>query len=305
MVCLETSRNGEVNTRLALENRRLTRENAELTRERDLLRTVIDNLPDYVYAKDKAGRFVLNNPAHAKDLGAKSPQAMKGKTDFDYFPRELAAQYFADEQSIIQSGKPIINQEQFKVSPGDKSALKRWSVSTKVLWRDDQGNVLGTVGITRDITKSKQAEQTIANERALLRTLVDHLPVAIYLKDLAGRKTLANPMELSYAGITSETEILGKADSDLFPPEVAAAYRADDQKVLDSGQAVINREGSFTKPDGSVIWFLTSKVPLRDSAGRVTGLAGINLDITALKEAEARLAKTSTLMDTLLATSDD
>jgi light-regulated signal transduction histidine kinase (bacteriophytochrome) len=75
----------------------------------------------------------------------------------------------------------------------------------------------------------------------------------------------------------------------LFPPEVAAAYRADDQKVLDTGQPVINREGSFTKPDGSVIWFLTSKVPLRDATGRVSGLAGINLDITERMRAEEAL----------------
>jgi light-regulated signal transduction histidine kinase (bacteriophytochrome) len=93
-------------------------------------------------------------------------------------------------------------------------------------------------------------------------------------------------------------------DSDLFPPEVAAAYRADDQKVLDTGQPVINREGSFTKPDGSVIWFLTSKVPLRDATGRVSGLAGINLDITermraeeALRDSEGKLRQFTTQLE--------
>jgi len=285
----DSSDAASLNAQLAQENKRLAEENVRLAQERDLLHTIIDHLPDFIYAKDKQGRFVLNNPAHARDLGVRSPQELKGKSDFDYFPQELAAQFFADEQNIIKTGKSIINQEQYKVAPGDKSGQKRWSVASKVIWHDAKGQILGTVGITRDITERKQAEQNVVNERALLRSLVDHLPVAVYLKDLAGRKTLANPIELSYTGVTSEGEVLGKMDSDLYPPKVAAVYRADDQKVLDTGQPVINREGSFTKPDGSVVWFLTSKVPLRDATGRVTGLAGINLDITERKQAEDAL----------------
>ena len=134
----------------------------------------------------------------------------------------------------------------------------------------------------------------MANERAILRTLVDHLPAAIYLKDLAGRKTLANRVELDYVGVASEAEVLGKTDFDFFPPEQAERYRAYDLEVIRSGQSVINREGVFTKPDGSVIYLLGSTVPLRDVAGRVTGLAGINYDITDRKRAEERLLKVIT-----------
>src|ERR1039458_8869466 len=94
--CLEVSDAAALNTKLA-------QENARLKRERDLLRMVIENLPDYIYAKDKQGHFVLNNHAHANDLGAKSPAEMKGKSDFDFFPQELAAQFFADEQKIIET----------------------------------------------------------------------------------------------------------------------------------------------------------------------------------------------------------
>ena len=256
-----------------------------LARERSLLRTLIDSLPDAIYAKDTAGRKTMANPADLKNLRSKTEAEVIGKSDFDFFPKDIADKFWADDQKVIQ-GQPVIDREEYFLTDEDE---KRWLLTSKLPLRDLNGKIVGLVGIGRDITERKRAEQTVANERALLRTLVDHLPLAVYLKDLAGRKTLANPMELSYAAATSEVEVLGKMDSDLFPPEVAAAYRADDQKVLDTGQPVINREGSFTKPDGSVIWFLTSKVPLRDATGSVSGLAGINLDITERMRAEEAL----------------
>src|ERR1017187_7899345 len=158
---LESSRGTELNAQLAQENAKLAQENAELTQERDLLRVVIDNLPDYIYAKDKQGRFVLNNVAHAKDLGKELPEELKGKSDFDFFPPEVAAQFYTDEQKIIETGKSVINQEQYKCKPGDPSRIKRWSVASKVVWRDGQGVVLGTVGVTRDIHEMKLAQEAL------------------------------------------------------------------------------------------------------------------------------------------------
>ncbi|MGD0745366.1 MAG: ATP-binding protein [Verrucomicrobiota bacterium] len=164
-----------LNAQLAQENNRLVRENARLTRERDLLHTIIGNLPDFIYAKDKQGRFVLNNPAHARDLGARSPEELKGKSDFDYFPRDLATQFFTDEQNIIRTGKSIINQEQYKAVPGDKSGQKRWSVASKVIWHDAKGVILGTVGITRDIHELKMVQEALRNNEEKLRQFAAQL----------------------------------------------------------------------------------------------------------------------------------
>jgi PAS domain S-box-containing protein len=157
------------NTRLGVRNSELTQENAQLTQERDLLRMVIDNLPDYIYAKDKVGRFILNNVAHARDLGATIPAEMKGKSDFDYFPPDLAKQFFDDEQKIIKTGNPVINQEQYKKKPGDPNSEHSWSVSSKVLWRDEKGDILGTVGITRDIHEFKMAQEALRASEEKLR----------------------------------------------------------------------------------------------------------------------------------------
>ena len=138
-------------------------------------------------------------------------------------------------------------------------------------------------------------KESLNNERALLRTLVDHLPVSVYLKDSATRKTLANPVDLRNLGVSSEAEALGKLDSDFFPPEQAAGFIADDQHVIHTGQPVLNREEKITRPDGSTRWILTSKVPLTDSAGNVTGLAGIGLDITERKRLEEQLRRSQRL----------
>ncbi len=142
---------------------------AQLVRERDLMRIIIDNLPDCIYAKDMQGRFVLNNIAHMKHLGSKSTTEMLGKSDFDYFPKELATQFFSDEQKIIQTGVPLINQEQFKEVYSAGRPEKRWSYSSKVLWRDPQGRVIGTVGITRDIHENKLTEEALRKSEEKLR----------------------------------------------------------------------------------------------------------------------------------------
>ena len=179
---LDNARAVELNAQLAQEIARqateltkLAQENAALAQERNLLRMVVDNLPDQVYAKDKQGRFVLNNPIHAKALGVNSPEEMKGKSDFDFFPPELAAQFYTDEQKTIETGQPVINQEQYKNNLRDPSSPKRWTVSSKVIWRDDQGKVLGTVGVTRDIHEIKLAQEALHQSEEKLRQFTTKL----------------------------------------------------------------------------------------------------------------------------------
>jgi PAS domain S-box-containing protein len=151
------------------------------------------------------------------------------------------------------------------------------------------GERIGRVWSFRDVSERKKLEALLANERALLRTLVDHLPAAIYLKDSAGRKTMANPLDLRNFGLADESAVIGRTDFDFFPPEQASAFHADDKQVLETGQPVLNREEILTRPDGTTVWNLTSKVPLTDSAGRVVGLAGSSLDITEIRKAREAL----------------
>jgi PAS domain S-box-containing protein len=265
--------------------KRVAERTAELSQERLLLRTLIDSVPDSIYAKDTAGRKTMANLGDLKNLKCKTEAEVIGKTDFDFFPKDIAEKHWADDQKVLQ-GRSVINQEEQVL---DENGKKRWLLTSKLPLRDPNGKITGLVGIGREITEHKRTEEALANEQALLHALVDHLPAAIYLKDLEGRKTLANRTELDYMGATSEAEVLGKTDFDFFPPEKAAVFRAHDQEIIRTGQPLINDESRFTKPDGTVIYLSGSTVPLRDAAGRVIGLAGINFDITDRRRAEESL----------------
>jgi len=318
----ESSRGVEVNAQLALENAKLVQENAELLQERDLLRRVIDNLPDFIYAKDKQGRFVLNNAAHANDLGAKSPAEMKGKSDFDFFPAELAAQFYADEKKILETGQPVTNQEQHKLKPGDKSGKKYWSVSTKVLWHDPEGKVLGTVGITRDITEQKRTEAKLAYEQQLFQALLETMPESIYFKDReshfvrvsrakvestlqAVRKAYcaAHPTDVPdtwpahMAGVKEFGEwLIGKTDFDTYTEEHARVAYEDEQEIIRTGKPVIAKLQKVTLADGEIVWLLSTKMPWRDKDGNIIGIFGTSQNVTQLKQAEETLDRERLLL---------
>jgi len=125
-----------------------------ISQDRLLLRTLIDNLPDCIYAKDSAGRKTLANPADLKNLRCKTEAEAIGKSDFDLFPAEIAARFAADDQNVIQ-GKPVINREEYFF---DETGQKRWLLTSKLPLRDQGGTIVGLIGIGRDITDIKQAE---------------------------------------------------------------------------------------------------------------------------------------------------
>ncbi|MBI3962233.1 MAG: PAS domain S-box protein [Deinococcus sp.] len=154
-----------------------------LAREQALLRSVVDNSPDAIFIKDRESRFLLSNLAHVQVLGAAKPDEVIGKTDFDFLPLELAAQYYADEQLVIQSGQPLVNIEEILTDPG---GTKRWLSTTKIPLRNGTGKVVGLVGISRDITEQKrlveqlnQAEKKTADLPALSGREFNNLLTAI------------------------------------------------------------------------------------------------------------------------------
>ena len=128
--------------------------------EHGLFKTLMDNIPDSLYFKDEQSRFVLVNKAKASHSNV-SPEEMIGKTDFDFLSEDQARKIFIDDQSIMQSGKPIINKEE-KITHSNGS--ERWVSVTKIPWYNAEGNIIGTMGITREITEWKKLKEKIGEE---------------------------------------------------------------------------------------------------------------------------------------------
>ncbi|GAK54977.1 signal transduction histidine kinase [Candidatus Vecturithrix granuli] len=160
-----------------------------LTEERTLLRTLIDTLPDFVFVKDHQSRFVLNNSAHIRLLGASSQEELLGKSDFDIFPQQLAASYYADEQEVIHTGQALINHEEITIDP---QGTTYYLLTTKVPLYDSHGEVIGIVGICRDISERKRAEVELRNKEELLRATLDSTTDGILVVDNTGQVTHAN-----------------------------------------------------------------------------------------------------------------
>jgi PAS domain S-box-containing protein len=161
-------------------------------------------------------------------------------------------------------------------------------------WRiifNDQGQAIRALGTCSDITSRKVTEIALQKERLLLRSIINNLPDAIYLKDLDCRKTLVNLTELRHSGVKTESEIIGKDDFDIYPKELAEKFYADDQTILKSGLPLINREEFIPDENKQKRWLLTSKVPLWGLDNRVNGILGIGRDITDIKHAEDELIK--------------
>jgi two-component system sensor histidine kinase/response regulator len=136
------------------------------------------------------------------------------------------------------------------------------------------------------IEERKQTEEALYNERTLFRTIIDLLPDAVYVKDLNGRKIIANPKEVQFAGKNSEAEIIGKTDFNLYPDQQAKSAFAEDELVLRKGVSILDVDGTLIDNMGVFHRLLVSKVPLRDINGEINGLVGVSHDITAQKQSE-------------------
>jgi len=135
----------------------------------DLVRAFFEHIPAGVYFKDCESRFVGMSRTLMNRFGLRSPQDAIGKTDFDIFSEEHARQAFEDEQEIIRTGQPIVNKEEKETWPDGRET---WVLTTKLPWLDASGQILGTMGISQDITDRKRAEQELQTYKEKLESLV-------------------------------------------------------------------------------------------------------------------------------------
>ncbi len=178
-------------------------------------------------------------------------------------------------------------------------SLGGWFEIASQLFQVDKG-IDRKIYILHNMTSRKQAQVALAEERTLLRTLIDNVPDRIYVKDSKGRKTISNIADWQASGGKTMGDVLGKTDFDTYSPELAAKFWADDKTVLDSGASIFNREEPGLDNKGNPVWVLSTKVPLKDDSGKVLGLVGIGRDITNQKQAEVELIREKEFLSALI-----
>ena len=148
-------------------------------------------------------------------------------------------------------------------------------------------NLLGKI-IEQSIEdeRRKLAEKKLVEERQLLRTIIDNIPINIYTKDLEYKKTLANLSELNHLGGLTEEEVLGKTDFDLYGESVGKNTLIEDQKVMLNGVSILAEEKNVTKDR----WALVSKIPIKDELENITGMVGISFDFTERRKNQEQLS---------------
>jgi PAS domain S-box-containing protein len=269
----------------ALRTQIIQRQEAEdkLREERALLRTLIDHIPDNVFVKDRQGRTLLVNQAGLAGMGLSANDVLY-KTNLELYPdNELIRLYHEREITMMDNNDTLINREDLFIN---SKGEKRWILVTKVPIHNSQGEVIGLVGVNRDITELKQAQAQLAEERNLLRSLLDTIPDAIYVKDTAHRFVLANPAALKSMRVASFAALLGKTDMDFFSPEQTQLAFQQEKAILENGAALINESDKYVDANGKAGHLLITKLPLRDAEGNITGIIGVNHDITHLRKAE-------------------
>jgi PAS domain S-box-containing protein len=250
-------------------------------------------LPDGIFVKDREGRFIFANRFVAELMGVPDPSAIQGKTDRDFYPKEVADALFADERAVMESRQRQVNKEEsIKLS-----GRLRWILTTKVPLVEAGGEVTGLLGITRDITEHHQLEESLERERSLLLTLINSLPDYVYMKDRDGRFLLTNKAQADLVGVSDPRELIGKTDLDFVPKDLADRYRAADLRVMESGIGEKNVEEPSQAVGGNLRSVLTTKMPIFDAAGAVAGLVGISRDITERKELEKKNQRLATLVE--------
>ncbi|MBN2004947.1 MAG: GAF domain-containing protein [Anaerolineae bacterium] len=264
--------------------------------EQSLMNSLMENVPDHIYFKDLQSRFVRISASLQAKFGLEKQSDIVGKTDFDFFTEEHARPAYEIEQEIIRTRQPVLGIEERETW---MDRADSWVLTDKLPLYNEYGVVVGTFGISRDITVLKAVESRLAEERNLLRTLIDTLPDAVFVKDSESHFLLANAVQLQILKVKSHDEIFGKTDFDFFPTETATEHYLEDRRLMASGEALRNVEASVDIPNrDELIWVSYSKVPLRDTEGHLIGFVGLTRDITDLKKTEAALERRNLLLQT-------
>jgi PAS domain S-box-containing protein len=259
-----------------------------LKRQESLLRAVIDTATDAIFMKDTDGRYQLINAAGARVIG-RPVEEILGKTDQELFSRETAKQLMENDQRVVKGA----TQHQFEAVIPFNGERRTFS-SIKTPHQDSHGNVIGLVGVSRDITQQRRLEAEQGKSERLFASFMENLPGLAWIKDTAGRYVYLNGA-FQRAFDVKLSEWKGKTDFDVWPEAVASQFAANDRQVLAMNTPILTVE-TAPQVDG-IHASLVSKFPIPNEQGSPILVGGVAVDITERKQAEEALRLTQFAVD--------
>ncbi|RPI87570.1 MAG: PAS domain S-box protein, partial [Chloroflexi bacterium] len=238
-----------------------------------------------IWSVDAEARFTFVNGA-AREVYGYEPEELLGLSFFEIMDPQY---YHQDLKKFKETVAHVDELNGVETYIRHRDGRQLILSANSIVVRDADGKVVGVTGSSRDITVRKQVEKVLKEERNLLRTLIDNLPDRIYVMDKDGRKTLSNTADWQASGGKTMEDVIGKTDLETYPAALAEEFWRLNREVIDSGTPVINHEEPGFDVEGKPVSILSTKVPLKDSQGKVVGLVGIGRDITERKQDEARI----------------
>ena len=247
-------------------------------------RSIADSLSISMILKDLKGRVIYANK-HCLEYNHWSIKDVLGKTDAELFPAALATKFRQDDRTVIETGRGLHQLEENRKADGSVS----WVEVIKGPVRNADDAITGIQVLYWDVTERKLTERALERERHLLHTLLDNSPDSIYFKDeQSGFLRISRGM-MGKFGFADYDSVLGKTGSDIFTREHADRARQDELRIMQTGQPIVGLIERETWPDRPDSWSYTTKLPLRDSGGKMVGTFGIGRDITKLVQSEQAL----------------
>jgi two-component system, NtrC family, sensor kinase len=260
-------------------------------------RILVENLPQKIFLKDKNSVYVSCNKNYARDLKV-NPERITGKTDYDFYPKELAEKYRADDKRIMESDKMEDIEEKY-IQDGREIIVH--TVKTPV--KDEKGKAIGVLGIFWDVTERRRMEGSLKESEERFRSLVETASDWIWEVDQNGRYTYASPRVKELLGYKPE-EVLGKTPFDLMLPDEAERVAGLFKDVVKSRAPFSGLENKNLHKNGRHIVLETSGVPIIDPDGNLLGYRGIDRDITERNQVEQALRESENKYKALIETTD-
>ncbi len=260
----------------------------EAEHQANLMRVIVENLPGRMYYKDRQSRFVLANSACVQYAGLSSMAELVGKSDVDVLDNKAQAQRLYDaEQKIMAEGTLYHEIEEFLEKDGSVTHYE----ATKCPLRNKDGNVIGLVGISRDITDQVKNKQKAEETAALVTAIFENIPDLIYYKDRELRFLAGNNAFVQRMGANSIEELVGKTDYDILPKKLADELHKEEEELIKKGQGIIHNRKRFEEKDGRPVYREFIKCLIKNQDGEIIGVVGSSRDVTHQVENEEALIK--------------